>query len=445
MLKLSTARLSTDALQAIAERFYGRELTGAVVDERRRASQQAPTGLPAALDAALDAEEAERVPAPTHKPLWLSLLCANRDTLGNIVVSFDDPSGRGDRESFLLMYATKNPIFAAFTRVYAEPRNALAPMGSGALGGRHWEESWAHAFVVGLGEHVWAPDLPGLWFPPEEIGVHTGIHHVANFRIVTDDEVTPMSDFLASLPIQKRPKEGPKKEQKKDETEARLKAFAAKHPWAEKYILCPGLRPGALKEKEEESSEDEEAVELDEEEVADIYGVLKEVRDVFGIEETAPDVVHFAFRITGGKWAVRDLKRAVDGFHNEAHSLQAKIFCLTFDLNTVARFATSVHGNHGGSVLSEEWRRVMTAGVNVWLHSEKTFGLLEVQRRVREIHVEGDFFAGLSHGANLETVERMRKIRAIFGTGPPTSASSASASRSSSSGASGAARASGAC
>ena len=135
----------------------------------------------------------------------------------------------------------------------------------------------------------------------------------------------------------------------------------------------------------------------------------------------------------------------MDGFHNEAHSLQARNFCLTFDLNTVARFATSVHGNHGGSVLSEEWRGVMTAGVNVWLHSEKTFGLLEVQRRVREIHVEGDFFAGLSHGANLETVERMRKIRAIFGTGPPTSASSASASRSSSSGASGAARASRAC
>lgn len=303
------------------------------------------------------------------KPAWIGQVCAQRAHFyGHGLMVQCDLEGIGTVAFFEVLYAYQNPIVLCLARLQRQTPADILP---GTRLAQAMLDFWEYEFEV-VGFEYSFGDLMRSW-REEHISVLPGLVHTGGWRVKSHADPLSLSAFFESLPAV------PAKQNTDDDATRKApnsaEAMAAKlseHPWAMEYLDAgrdvlrrSGAKLGAAAARDEESYEfeqEEEAIELSEEAIAEVDAILSSARAAAASDHLG------TFRVLplGGAWTARHSGIAIDAWQGRAVGAGVNDWCRRFHLQTSQRFDIQLYGQEGAQVCARYWAQKLFHFHDVW-------------------------------------------------------------------------------
>ena len=293
-------------------------------------------------------------PKPARQP-WLGSLCVNRDYFRDTI--FLCVEGMTTK-AYLFLYATQQPYMACFSPLQEVPQWT----GSEGVSVADWVsnslEQWAFMYSAKYMTVLQHQDLGPL--EAGSINVLPRALRLGGGVVVSRMEAIPFQSYVAGLPAKAatitKGSGSPKRTKVGNLDPSQLERF----PWLAAYAGGGGSQASASgqpavgqKAPEEASSGEEDAEELDDQALEEVFKALQDARQEW-VEAPGHAASDFYCAITGGAWVQQQKGTPYDFFMGKA-SHGAERWCKTYGLQMSARFSIKLYGEFMANLLSRAW------------------------------------------------------------------------------------------
>lgn len=406
-LVMSEAAFDQEDLELFSRLLSDDAFSGKRLEARRVEAQRVPGATPSDMAAAMAAQVVP-TPAETRMPAWAADVARHRDFFHNCVLVCFDAS---DSVTYWkVLYAVQSPFYVALTQLrLTEDFVQFGPV---------TRENWGllasqrprYAFHCNFAAHSNAACIPDR--DDLAIFVLTGVRHEGGTRCVTSDFMTPLGNYIASLPEKvraqrARAESAPQKRSKGDDDVQEL-------PWLANLDLKLGFHASGQFVLPNDATAREAATEaqpLEEEAFEQSLRDLEVARLALKSEEDLSRD-DFGTRVLGGAWLMKTKGIPFDAIQGFARTEIAKDFCGRRGLQRSVRFEYMLYGGEACGIMARAWGDRLQ-----WLLNHELSGTTSTNTpfgpEILLQYVEPSEFAKLAVGATGKLVGRVRQIRAI--------------------------------